>query len=593
MKKQAILLIIGCMLYLTSCEIDFLDTISLSNHAKSDYYTTLNQYERALAGCYSYNQRRTTARNENYAIGIPVLGQAGTDETFIVRDKGVLWESHVQLDDYTSLSSDNLVCEQVWINHYSGINATNEIIDRIQSLDNDVIQNNPRYREISGEAKFLQALWYFNLVRIFGGVPVVTSTVVSTEDMSVLGRDSIQKVYSRIFNLLEEAITVLPEKPANNQFGRATKYAAHALLSKVALHVASSMHLMNLSEDIKLNGINSYDWLLKAGDNFLSKDETIHHYYSLAKDQADTVLSYFAPEYLMSKFTDVFYPNESSKEILFEIIMSSDFAQETGSYFGSLFGPAGTSAAGGGQRVIWPVNPILLDNFTFTFSGSGANTVYSSVDSRFLWTMATYTVNANGTITPLSGSGIYRSCQIGKFRVDMPPTYNQFRTPVNNPVLRVSEICLIYAEAQAELDNLNGLGITAEALKYLNIVRKRAVVPEYTSESVKNTVLLSEKTIQGNKEMKGYATTTDIEHFRRAILNERMLELTGEGHRWFDLVRMGVLENVVIQTSQFANGITPDRCPIRIVKPYHVFRPIPGREISLHKGALLQNFGYN
>ena len=593
-KINIIIVTIFFAMFFSSCESAFLDSVSYSDITKDNYYSSLTQYESALNGCYYYISGRGNNRDGNYITGLPVMGEAGTDEAFIIRTKGVVWASHVQLDDYSSLTPDNTLCQEIWLNHYAGINATNEIIDRINKMSADSIKNTPRYAGIKAEAQFLQALWYFNMVRIYGGVPVLKQASNSTIDLTNVKRDSIQTVYSQIIGLLNSAKGNLPETPYQTQYGRATKYSAYGLLSKVALQIASSMNLLTIPDQVKLGGINSFDWLAKdANGATLSKTETIKYYYQMAVDNSNVVLTHFAPNYLMPKFTDCFYPHESSNEILFEGIMSTGLSQEEGGYFGSLFGPQGLSSKGGGQQVILPINPIVLNHFTYSYTGSGITTVYSSADSRFLWTLTPFQIMTNGTNNSFAnGTALMNGCQIGKFRIDAPPGYNQDRTPVNNPILRVSDICLVNAEAQAELDNFAGLGITDNALKFLNVVRQRASLPAYTASTIKTIVLLTDLTHQGNKEIKGYTPSANIEYFRNAIINERMLELLGEGHRWFDLVRMGILINVSTAAATYGNA-NETKVPLRVIQPFHIFRPLPTREISLQKGSLIQNSGYN
>jgi hypothetical protein len=596
MKKLKYIITLSLFLtnLFTSCEISFLDNQAFSDLTKEGYYKNITDYESALVGCYYYVSGRGTTKEGTYATGLPIMGEAGTDECYINANKGSSWDDATQLDQYATLNSNNLICQEVWLNSYSGINATNEIINRINQLDENTLNATSRYREIAAEASFLQALWYFNMVRIYGGVPIVVVPSKSSTDFKV-ERNTIKEVYDHIFDLLRYAEEFLPETVS--QYGRAKKASAQALLAKAALHVASSMNLLapKMAESVKLEGINSYEWshIDESGREY-SKEETLNYYYLMARDQARKVLDSFAPEYLMPSFTDCFYPHESSKEILFEAIMSTGLAIEMGGWFGSLFGPMGPSAQGGGQHVIFPVLPIVNDNYTYNMTASLPCT---SVDERFNWTISTYQIQASGNVRAIAFPQRYKQFEIAKFRIDTPPSYNQDRTPVNNPILRVSEICLIYAEAQAELDYMDGKDITTEALEFLNVVRRRAKVVEYTDTTIKEVISYDNLQKQGNKEIKGFTASTSIEHFRRAILNERMLELLGEGHRWFDLVRMGVLKEVTEQSVDYArtrsgNNLSNPNIPVRYINDFNIFRPIPSREISLHGGTLIQNHGY-
>lgn len=580
-----------------SCEIGFLDNEVYSTMQQENFYKTLDDYERALAGCYYYISGRGPSKDGNYCAGIPVMGQAGTDETFVSTSKSAGWDYAVELDQYGVLTSTNVACQEVWINHYTGINAALEITDRVWAMSEEELDNESRLRGIAAEASFLQALWYFNLVRIYGGVPLKFKASRPEDDMIDVSRNSIEEVYAHIFELLEYAETYLPDGFIGI-YGRATRNSAYALRAKANLQVASSMNLLTIPEAVKLGGINAFDWTLEGK----TRGETIRHYYQEARDYARLVLDYFAPDYLNPNFTDCFYPSESTKEILFEGVTSTGLSVEMGGWFGSLYGPNGASALGGGQQVILGNNVISMNQFTFYNSGTANAPVWESYDKRFAWTWACYRIPANmgGAAPVVAPAQIYGvQAQIGKFRIDQPASYNQDRTPVNIPILRTAEVCLIHAEAQAELDHMDGLGITADALEFLNVVRTRAGVDAYTASSIREVipyVAYTSTQTRGNNEIRGWTDDTDIGHFRRAILNERSLELIGEGHRWHDLVRMGVLDKVVPAVTTFSNafsGVTNKQTiPNRNIQSYHIFRPLPSRELSIHGEVMIQNFGY-
>jgi len=601
MKKIIITAIAAIALVNISCEPAFLDNNVYSSIEKDKFYKNLSDFEKALVGCYHYISGRGQSKDGNYAVGIPMMGEAGTDECFVNTSKGSNWDYAYQLDQYSSLVSTNLGCQEVWINHYAGINAALEITDRIFAMNPEFLDNNPRYREIAGEACFLQALWYFNLVRIYGGVPLKFRASDSDDDLMRISRNTIGEVYEHIFKLLEyakENCAVL----YNKQYGRATKNSAYALSAKVNLTVASSINLLTIPSEVKLGEINTFEWTLPDMD----KAATIEELYTRARDDARFVLDFFAPNYLMPNFTDCFYPHESSKEILFEGVLSTGLVTEMGGWFGSLYGPNGSSNMGGGQSVLMGNNVISMNQYTFYNTGgtNAANPpIWNSTDKRFLWTWATFRLPAAGFAVVLPPQ-IYNQTQIGKFRIDAPPDYNQDRTPVNIPILRTSEVCLIHAEAQAELDNIYGFGITADALEFLNVVRQRAGIESYTAASITDVVPLvnhtntnnSTATTRGNYDLRGWNDESDIGHFRRAILNERQMELIGEGHRWHDLVRMGVLARIVPAVVNYSNSYSvanKPEIPTRDIRPHHIFRPIPRREISLHGGYLIQNYGYH
>src|SRR5690606_20184378 len=87
-------------------------------------------------------------------------------------------------------------------------------------------------QRIKGEAEFLRALFYFNLVRIFGDVPLITETLNNIEEAYVKEREDKAKVYGRIIEDLKDASETLPLQ-VPGQAGRATRGAALALLCKV------------------------------------------------------------------------------------------------------------------------------------------------------------------------------------------------------------------------------------------------------------------------------------------------------------------------------------------------------------------------
>ncbi|MDR0575749.1 MAG: RagB/SusD family nutrient uptake outer membrane protein [Tannerella sp.] len=131
--------------------------------------------------------------------------------------------------------SDNSVISNFWDNSYKAINRCNLVLDNIDKAEMDAEIR----KRLKGEAFFLRSLLYFNMVRIFGGIPLVTKDLKTPEEALAFGRSTVDQVYNDlIIPDLERIITeqLLPTHYTENaNIGRATRYATHALLGKVYL----------------------------------------------------------------------------------------------------------------------------------------------------------------------------------------------------------------------------------------------------------------------------------------------------------------------------------------------------------------------
>ncbi len=117
-----------------------------------------------------------------------------------------------------------------WQEQYDGINRANEVISNVPAINMDAQLRN----RIVGEAKVVRALLYFNLVRLFGSIPLVLSPTASTEGLDV-EQAPIDAVYEQIKKDLTEAEAVLPLTYSAGDLGRATKGAASGLLARMYL----------------------------------------------------------------------------------------------------------------------------------------------------------------------------------------------------------------------------------------------------------------------------------------------------------------------------------------------------------------------
>jgi hypothetical protein len=126
----------------------------------------------------------------------------------------------------TSLNGDAVV---MWQRNYQGVARANTVIDLVPEVDMD-----PDLRSrLVAEAKFLRAFYYFELARVYGGVPIIDKILSGPDELEGVTRNSVDEVYTLIVKDLQEAIPLLPNSYPDDEKGRATKWAAMTMLAKV------------------------------------------------------------------------------------------------------------------------------------------------------------------------------------------------------------------------------------------------------------------------------------------------------------------------------------------------------------------------
>jgi starch-binding outer membrane protein, SusD/RagB family len=181
-----------------------------------------------------------------------------------------------QVDNYTFTPSHNYIY-QSWGNAYVAINRSNGVIARVPGVAMDTTLRN----RIVGEAKFLRALNYFNLVRLFGGVPLETAETTSLDSLQK-PRASAAEVYTLIIQDLRDAIKVLPKASTYgaSDAGRASSGAAKSLLAKVYIQRAATgvgssadyQSALDLLKDVDQN--EGYSLVANYSDLFDMKHKT-------------------------------------------------------------------------------------------------------------------------------------------------------------------------------------------------------------------------------------------------------------------------------------------------------------------------------
>ena len=206
--------------YLTEVPYDFV--------GPEQFYRSAADANAALAGVYATALHSTGDGyyGRNFVMLIEFLTEMQTPYLSATNERS--------LPDNYLLTPAHSYIYSTWQGAYQAINRANSVIDRVPAVDMDVAERG----RIVAEAKFLRALHYFNLVRMFGGVPLRTQETTSLDSLE-RSRATAQEVYAQIEADLKDAIAVLPPK-SGAVLGRATRGAAKTLLAKVYLQRAAT-----------------------------------------------------------------------------------------------------------------------------------------------------------------------------------------------------------------------------------------------------------------------------------------------------------------------------------------------------------------
>jgi hypothetical protein len=326
---------------------------------------------------------------------------------------------------------------QIWQFHYAGIRSCNIAIEKIPQIQ-FVPANVPTQKRYVGEAKFLRALYYFNLVRLYGDVPLIL------EDQNIFDASAIQvprtpaaEVYAQIENDLLSADTVLLATYGSADVGRATKGAALAILSKVYLTQGKWQQAADLAKSIITSGA-----------------------YSLQTDYSKV----FLPAY-----------KNNSEHIFSAQFKANAQGQGNGNApRGARSGVPGVTGSYADQLVYYTYNgdpyfsiyKLYHPNDKRKASGTAANSYGGAFRTKFLGSDGKnyVTLNVPGDTVPFLNK--YWDPGVGS---------QLSESGANVPIIRYAELLLIAAEAENEA---NGPG---NAYQYINPVRERAGIPDLTT----------------------------------------------------------------------------------------------------------------
>jgi hypothetical protein len=228
-----------------SCKKDFLERKPLGEELSEDFFTTESGAVRATNAVY--NQLREFNTHTFPYIGIANISSDDADKGSDPGDAPPQGE----LDNFTVTAGNGLL-NGFWVGHYQGIARANQVIERVPAIPmNDTLKN-----RLISEARFLRAYFYFNLVRTFGRVPLITRVPSSTGSDPVVPQSPSEEVYKFIVDELNAVIGILPEKSKYppTDLGRVTNGAAKGLLAKVYMYQKNWGEVLRLTDEIIASG---------------------------------------------------------------------------------------------------------------------------------------------------------------------------------------------------------------------------------------------------------------------------------------------------------------------------------------------------
>lgn len=207
---------------LQSCSSDVLNTSPESIKQTAVFYQDQAQLEQGVNAVYGSLQYVG-----QYQLAMLAIGELPSDNTY---DEVPANDSFTYGEfDFFTIQPNNTLLSSTWKENYIGIQQANIVLNRIGAVAMDESLKNARM----GEVKFLRALMYFNLVRIFGDVPLATKETTDVNEYFGQGRTSVETIYSFIESELKQSINLLPTTAT--QKGRVTRGAALGILGKVLI----------------------------------------------------------------------------------------------------------------------------------------------------------------------------------------------------------------------------------------------------------------------------------------------------------------------------------------------------------------------
>jgi len=492
--------------------------------SEGNYYKTKNDAEAAVNSIY-YSLNHSAAQTPYRVLFVTGMDFMSDD---VLMSLGAT-QPDVKVQSTLDHTPATLRVKEIWQQHYVAINRANIAIDKIPLIPYNNATDSAALQRLVLEAKFLRGLYYFNLVRLFGGVPLILHETTSlSKDKLLVERVTADEVYSQIFKDFSDA-EGLPwyYKPGDSNAGRASGAAAKAFQA-LAYLTRANINENNRPANVSIV-VGREEFLSKAIEKSNEIIERPDRYYDLFPDYADVF-------------------KKSSKNGI-EHLFSAQFKSYANGH-GNNYATRNAALGIKDKNGVTVVNGTLGDAPTTDLLSK----FRSNDKRRAVILTSTYTVNGiTYKIDKAQNAGF--SEVINKYYDhDVPSNLNE--SGINVPILKYSEVLLINAEANNELYGPNN-----EAHTNYNKIRKRAGLPEFTLGNLSQ------------------------DQFRDSLYLDLRIEDTHEYKRWFDLIREIDKDGNHIMVKTLRAVGKP------AASDKHYLYPIPQTEIDVNP-KLVQNPGW-
>ena len=578
MSKKMTHFAAGLLLLCSSCEsLDYVPADQLSG---GTFWQTEEHARQAAVGLYS-------AVRQPWCFGLEFTFDMCTD----LADGTTPW---ADVSRGTSFASNSGGVQNHWQYLYELVHRSNTVIRNAATMP----ISQTTIDQVTGEAKFLRAMAYFRMLNCWGGVPYYDETCDINEQFATLDapRSTADDIRRHIIDDLTEAIAKLPVQWPSEDYGRATKGAAYALRGKVYLFNREWEKAAADFEEIVYDKGNQYGYALHPDYEELFRlyngrrsSEMIFSIQSIDGNTAGYALDIVS-----------YFGNKSTMRLIASnsIVPSTTLADMYENLDGSRFDwddvfPGFNDGDSQFRRRLMCV-AINQESTAITdlleCDTTRVMDAYRLRDPRLAWNIITPYSHYLGTDAgsapmdkqfvladaskggaPMEAAAFIRNSEgwNSYFWRKWIPTGNldgywgeYNRTPYEFPLIRLGDVLLMLAEAY------NESGETDKAVAELNKIRARVGMPLLNSGA----------------EWLAVSTREDM---AQRIRNERAYELAGEGQRYWDLRRWGMLESTV----RNATDIFGDLMYQRAYQPRHETWPIPLVEMERNRN-LEQNPGW-